>query len=86
MRPTGEQDEAYMKKSTLQANQSLVLQMLRRLAAQGDGEALFNLGYMQMRGIEVEQNTTAAYMLFTAVGFTALDDALKATVCQPLLH
>ena len=45
-----------------------VAQVLRRLAAQGDPDALFNLGYMHLRGIDtIPRNATAAYLLFTAV-------------------
>lgn len=41
--------------------------MLQRLAAEGDAEALFNLGYLYIQGIDVPRNTTAAFYLFKAV-------------------
>lgn len=42
-------------------------QVLRRLAEEGDAEALFNLGYLCLQGQEVPQNVTAAFILFRMV-------------------
>jgi len=47
-------------------------QAWRRLAAEGDPAALFNMGWMALQGHEVEKNGTAAYLLFAQVAQTTL--------------
>ena len=43
------------------------MQVLGRLAEEGDPEALFNLGYLCLQGQELPKNETAAYILFKMV-------------------
>ena len=63
--------------SEWQADPAGALQQFQEAAAQGDPVAIFNVGYMQMRGIGTQPNATAAKRNFEAAAQHGLSAAFN---------